>query len=368
MAQEQISPGVAERRCPNCGTRVARNAESCFMCGYDLRNQAQGRRRFSWIDVTLVVAVLAVLVFWWRVGTESVQETDGSDVVQAILPTSVPLMQATATPTPTATPPPTSTPVPIVQETLLIRHAVQSGETLLSIAIDYDVSVEEIQRVNNLTSELIRVGDELSIPVLRESAVAQSSAAATDFEYIVESGDTLSTIATAFGATVEDILVANQLTAGEFIQPGDSLTLPLLGAPPEALAITPAPAIGDAAQPAGAATAVIYAAPRPDTPEDGAVIARADPINFGWGSADALAANEWYVLQVLPRNLTARTLPPAWTKQTSFRLEPSLAPAEGEVADYAWLVSVVRVKRDAEGHALVEAASPPSAVRTFSWR
>ena len=335
------------------------------MCGYDLRNQAQGRRRFSWIDVTLVVAVVAVLIFWWRVGTESAQEANESDVVQAILPTSVPLMDATATPTPTATPLPTATPVPIVQETLLIRHAVQSGETLLSIAIDYDVSVEEIQRANSLTSELIRAGDELSIPVLRESAAAQSSAAATNFEYIVKSGDTLSTIATAFGTTVEDILVANQLTAGEFIQPGDSLILPLLGAPPEALAATPEPA---GATPASAATAVIYVAPRPSTPEDGAVIARTDPVSFGWGSADALAANEWYVLQVLPRNLTARPLPPAWTKQTSFRLEPSLAPAEGEVADYAWLVSVVRVRRDAEGRALVEAASPPSAVRTFSWK
>lgn len=338
------------------------------MCGYDLRNQAQGRRRFSWIDVTLVVAVLAVLVFWWRVGTESAQEANESDVVQAFLPTSVPLMEATTTPTPTATPPPTSTPVPIVQETLLIRHAVQSGETLLSIAIDYDVSVEEIQRANNLTSELIRAGDEISIPVLRESAAAQSSAAATDFEYIVKSGDTLSTIATTFGTTVEDLLVANQLTAGEFIQPGDSLVLPLLGAPPAALVMTPEPATTDATQPAGAATTAIYVAPRPTTPEEGAVIARSDPVSIGWASADTLAANEWYVLQVLPRNLTARTLPPAWTKQTSFRLESSLAPAEGEVADYAWLVSVVRVRRDAEGRALVEAASPPSTVRTFSWR
>jgi hypothetical protein len=158
------------------------------------------------------------------------------------------------------------------------------------------------------------------------------------------------------------------LTAGEFIQPGDSLILPLLGAPPEALAATPESAGADATQPAGAANAVIYVAPRPNTPEEGAVIARTDPVSFGWGSADALAANEWYVLQVLPRNLTARTLPPAWTKQTSFRLEPSLAPAEGEIADYAWLVSVVRVRRDAEGRALVEAASPPSTVRTFSWK
>ncbi|HHY55900.1 MAG TPA: LysM peptidoglycan-binding domain-containing protein [Chloroflexi bacterium] len=363
MAQERITPRVAERRCPNCGTRVARNAESCFMCGYDLRNQAQGRRRFSWIDVTLVVAVLAVLVFWWRVGTESVQESDGTDVVQAILPTSVPLMAATATPTPTATPPPTPTPVPIVQETLLIRHVVESGETLLSIAIDYDVTVEEIQRANNLSSELIRAGDELMIPVLRDSAAAQSSAAATDFEYIVKAGDTLSTIAITFGTTVEELLSANQLAAGEFLQPGDALRLPLLGAPPEALAVEPVATPAESTQ-----SAALYAAPRLLTPEEGAAIARTDPVSFGWESAGALAANEWYVLQVLPRNLTARQLPPAWTKQAGFRLESSLAPGEGEAADYAWLVSIVRVNRSAEGRAFVEAASPPSVVRTFSWR
>lgn len=332
------------------------------MCGYDLRNQVRRQRRFSWIDVTLVVAVLAVLVFWWRVGTESVQEADEADIIQAILPTSVPLMAATATPTPTETPPPTPTPVPIVQETLLIRHIVEDGETLLSIAINYDVSVEEIQRANNLTSELIRVGDELVIPVLRDSAAAQSSAAATNFEYIVKSGDTLSTIAITFGTTVEELLSANKLAAGEFLQPGDALRLPLLGAPPEALAVEPASAEVDAASTA------VYTAPRLLAPEESASIARTDPVNFGWENTEVLAANEWFVLQVLPRNLTARKLPPAWTKQAGFRLESSLAPGEGEVADYAWLVSIVRVNRSAEGRAFVEAASPPSTVRTFSWR
>jgi len=368
MAQERITPRVAERRCPNCGTRVARNAESCFMCGYDLRNQAQGRRRFSWIDILLVVAVLGVLVFWWRVGTESIQESDTPDAVQAILPTSIPLMDATATPTPTATAPPTLTPVPIVQETLLIRHVVQSGETLLSIAIDYDVSVEEIQRANNLTSELIRAGDELSIPVIRDSAGAQSSAASTNFEYVVQSGDTLSTIATTFGSTVEDLLVANELAAGEFIQPGDALIIPILGAPPEALAVTPEPTLLATPQSADAATTVIYVAPRPLAPDDGAIIARSDPVVFQWSSVDLLASNEWYVVQVLPRNLTARTLPTAWTKQTSARLEPSLAPEAGQVADYAWLVSVVRVRRNADGRMLLETASPASSVQTFSWK
>lgn len=365
MAQERIAPTVAERRCPNCGTRVTRTAESCFMCGYDLRSQTQRGRRFSWIDVILVAAVLGVLVFWWRVGTESVREADQTDVVQAILPTSIPLMQATVTPTPTVTPPPTATAIPITQETVLLRHIVGAGETLLSLAIQYDVSVEEIQRANNLSSELIRVGDELTIPVLRDSAVAQLRAVTTEFEYIVTSGDTLSTIATKFGSTVESLLTANKLAAGQFIRPGDVLVVPVPGAPPEALQAVmenPPAQSGQASQPA------IYAQIRLTAPQEGAVISRTDPVIFEWTGVDRLAENEWYVLQILPRNLAARTLPTTWTKQPTHRLEPSVAPAEGVAADYAWLVSVVRVRRDADGRALLEAASPISSVRTFSWR
>jgi LysM repeat protein len=330
------------------------------MCGYDLRSQAQGRRRFSWIDMLLVAAVLGVLIFWWRVGTESSRTAEQTDVVQAILPTSVPLLEATVTPTPTVTPPPTATPVPIVQQTMLLRHVVESGETLLSLAIKYDVSVEEIQRANNLSSELIRAGDELTIPVLRDSAVAQLSATTTNFDYVVASGDTLSTIATKFGSTVEGLMVANNLATGQFIRPGDILVIPVPGAPPEALDVA---LESDPAQ-VGAS----YTQPRLSAPQEGAVIARTDPVAFEWSGAESLAANEWYVLQVLPRNLAARALPTVWTKQSTFRLEPSVAPEEGQAADYAWLVSVVRVKRTADNRLFLEAASPSSTVRTFSWR
>lgn len=334
------------------------------MCGYDLRSQSKGGRRFSWIDMLLVAAVLGVLIFWWRVGTESSRTAEQTDVVQAILPTSVPLLVATVTPTPTVTPPPTATPVPIVQETILLRHVVESGETLLSLAIRYDVSVEEIQRANNLSSELIRAGDELTIPVLRDSATAQLNAITTNFEYVVASGDTLSTIATKFGSTVESLLVANSLAAGQFIQPGDELIIPVPGAPLEALDLAPE---SDPSQ-AGGASAAQYAQPRLTAPQEGAVIARTEPVIFQWSGVDSLAANEWYVLQILPRNLAARPLPTVWTKQTTHRLEPSVAPEEGQAADYAWLVSVVRVRRTAGDRLFLEAASPLSTVRTFSWR
>ena len=226
---------------------------------------------FRGFDALLVVAVLAVLVFWWRVGTESSREAATLEPgVQGILPTSIPLLEATATSTPTETPVPTATLPPITTETILVKHAVESGETLLDIAILYGVSVEEIQQVNGLTTELIRVGDELTIPVVREIGGALGSGAASDFSYVVEDGDTLITIALKFGSTVRDIQTVNELAANDIIRPGDELVIPVRGVPEEVLQATPEPAASpDSATTSASQPSTIYISPRLLAPADG---------------------------------------------------------------------------------------------------
>ena len=162
MAQKQLPQTVAERRCPNCGTRVARDSETCFMCGYDLRIKPKRARRISWIDAVLVLAVLAVLLFWWQLGGQAEQTEAANDGV-AILPTELPILGPTAVPTPT--PIPTETPTPLPPEQVIVTHEVRQGENLLAIAGFYGVTVAEVQAANNLTDALIRVGDKLQIPV-----------------------------------------------------------------------------------------------------------------------------------------------------------------------------------------------------------
>ncbi len=327
------------------------------MCGYDLRKQTQDNRRLSWVDLLLVVAVVAVLAFWWQLGTQNV--TSPTEVVQAILPTSIPLLAATITPTPTNTPVPTATAIPVQEQIRLVRHEVVSGETLLSLAITYDVSVEEIQRANNLSSELIRAGDTLNIPIPQDSTAAQLQAAVTDFQYVVRPGDTLSTIAIQLGSSVDSIQSANQLAAGQFIQPGDVLVIPVVGAPVEALDLTPSPS---------ASPPPSYSQMELRLPQQGASLARDEPVTLEWSGVAELASNEWYLLQLLPRNLVAQNLPTFWVKQSRYSLDSALAPPEGQAAEYAWIVSVVRVNRTEDGGALLEAASPASAGRTFSWK
>ncbi len=68
-------------------------------------------------------------------------------------PSAVPL----GPPAPTATLPPVPTPTPFT-------YRVKSGDSLISIAARYKVTIQDLKQANGLTSDLIRVGDDLIIP------------------------------------------------------------------------------------------------------------------------------------------------------------------------------------------------------------
>lgn len=372
MAREQISPAIAERRCPNCGTRVARDAESCFMCGHDLRIQPRRRQRVSWIDALLVLAVLAVLVVWWRIASRPQQEQADDTQVAAILPTNIPLITATVTVSAAVQVDAvvTPTPLPTASAGGVIRHRVRQGETLLAIASLYGVTVEEIQAANSMADVLIRADDELIIPVGEgASQAATSDTVASRFEYTVQPGDTIVSIAASFGSTVEEILRANGLANSDFILPGDVLLIPVPQVPAEVLESTagvqpPAAVPGGSPPEAGP----VYIAPRLIGPPDEAEMPASEAVSLRWISVDVLNPNEWYVLLIYPVSGAARTLPTIWTKSTSYRLDTALAPAEGETAIYAWQVSVVRVMPGVSNQYALQAASPPSELRSFTWQ
>ena len=81
-------------------------------------------------------------------------------------PTSTP--PAVLTPRPTATAPitpPAATATPTIAPTPVV-HVVQSGETLLSIAFDYGVSLQALQNANGIENpQLLQVGQQLIVPI-----------------------------------------------------------------------------------------------------------------------------------------------------------------------------------------------------------
>lgn len=124
---------------------------------------------------------------------------------------------------------PTGEPVEVSAECIYI---VQSGETLLGIANRNGVAVSALRTANNITGDLIRVGDELVIPDCDAAPVTPTpgpteTPVPAGFEsYTVQSGDTLFNIAQRYGTTVQAIVDANQLSNPNALNIGDVLLIP----------------------------------------------------------------------------------------------------------------------------------------------
>ncbi len=98
-------------------------------------------------------------------------------------------------------------------------HVVRSGETLDGIATALHVHANDIARTNGLTADDgVDVGDELVIPV------ASSSANAGPQRYAVRRGDTMITVADRFGVSVEELRRWNHLSSNG-LKPGTSLAI-----------------------------------------------------------------------------------------------------------------------------------------------
>lgn len=345
------------------------------MCGYDLRHEPRRRRQISWVDALLVLAVIFVIGFWWQAGNRQSEVEATPTVAAGIPPEQIPFFTSTPTPTPTSTPSADGAATPNAA-TGTVDHTVTAGETLLSIAIDYGVTVEELRAANNISGELIRIGDKLKVPnqqaVLAPPAggTAAPGGSVSTFQYAVQEGDTIVSIATRLGSSVDEILRANDMGENDLIRPGQQLNIPVRQVPQEVLSssasaiATPASGVFSPTPP----TEPIYARPQLIAPADGSTIDRTQPVLLRWVSVDLLAANEWYVVLLYPQSPAARRFPSIWTKTTSYRIETEFAPAAGQSAEYSWQVSVVRVKNGAGGGHALEPASPASELRQFTWQ
>ncbi|NOZ51381.1 MAG: LysM peptidoglycan-binding domain-containing protein, partial [Chloroflexi bacterium] len=101
-------------------------------------------------------------------------------------------------------------------------HVVQAGETLFSIASHYGVTVDRLAAANSITDpDSLLVGQELRIPQ-GTSAVGSSGVRI----HVVQAGETLSAIATRYGVSPEAIMQANGISDANAILAGSQLTIP----------------------------------------------------------------------------------------------------------------------------------------------
>ena len=95
-------------------------------------------------------------------------------------------------------------------------YTVKTGDTLYSIAKKYDITVDELKTINNLTSNTLSLGQVLKIP---GTSITQPNT------HTVSKGESLYSIANKYGTTVSELKSLNNLTTNN-LSIGQMLLLP----------------------------------------------------------------------------------------------------------------------------------------------
>ena len=108
------------------------------------------------------------------------------------------------------------------------EHQVQSGDTFWDLARRHGVGVQELARWNDMApGDPLRPGDRLVIWT-EGSGGDQNGGPGERMQqvsYTVRGGDSVYTIARQFNVSIQDVKRWNNIQPGQYLQPGDSLTL-----------------------------------------------------------------------------------------------------------------------------------------------
>ena len=170
--------------CPTCGSRVGANTRRCLVCGADLNrpgpdpSAAGSSRLFGLLRALMPLATVlcltglgAVFIF----GAAGALPLPAIDIM-AGEPTESPTPTEIFTPTPTL--PPSITPMPTALPP--VRYVIQSGDTILALAYEYDVAPWAINELNNLAPDaVLSVGQVILIPVPTATPQATPAPSAT---------------------------------------------------------------------------------------------------------------------------------------------------------------------------------------------
>ena len=107
------------------------------------------------------------------------------------------------------------------------KHRVEDGETLSQIAQRYRTTTSAIAQVNSLNEDArLQFGDKLIIPVTPgQGGRGPVAASGSRIRYIVQRGDTVASIARDFDVTVAQVRKWNRLTSRTKLRPGRAVSI-----------------------------------------------------------------------------------------------------------------------------------------------
>lgn len=155
-------------------------------------------------------------------------------------------------------PPPTPTPP--------LTHTVREGESAWSIALQNGIGLDYLYLLNNMNADsVLQPGDQLVVRLAEGQAPPPTPTPPT--HHVVRNGQSLWLIAALYNLTLEELMAMNNLTPDSVIRAGDELLIrELPTATPLPATSTPAPQ-GTAEPPAEKAVVEIAISPAPASPE-----------------------------------------------------------------------------------------------------
>jgi LysM repeat protein len=369
--QTPASADSVTHRCPQCDAVNSDDATQCILCAAPLTKPdraqqhttaatpagrtAQRLRQDRYLPLKLVVGVICMIAV-----IAALQTWINPDPIAAVLypsatptvvrptrtptpiPTEAPIAQAAATEAP-VTPTPTIAPTNTPQEPRF--HQINSGDTLFSISLLYNVSVESLLELNPIDPSALQSGQNLQVPwptptpplapVEVDINGSIFIADPTDCpRYEVLGGDSLFGIAVSHNIDLQALLVANRLNEQAFINPGDTICIPTVYEKFD---------FGDDDNSAEIAITPTPTGPQLLFPQENAQLDDTMPLILQWLAQKDLADDEIYMVEVT--DLTAVDSHPyrEYVRQTSLQLPQSWQPPAGEAHEFRWRVRIVRI-------------------------
>lgn len=359
--------------CPTCGTRLSENASRCPVCGTSISTPGTGKKgkpiqgtRMPEVTLSLPVA-LGILALVLIIGAV---------FVYIGLNSTGSISRPTETPTPSQTPTITLTPTASLTPTLAptwtplppIEYTVALGDTCSSIALTFKASVQSIILENNLPSacNTLHIGDKLRIPQPTPTATAAPTNTLSAAEATDAACQKLDYTVQA-NDTLSGI-ARNYNVSQAAIKEYNGMVSDVVreGQVLEIPLCARAPTAGPSPTPT---TPPPYAGPNLLSPADGSVFTIAnDVVTLQWASVGALRPNEAYQINVEDSTEgTGRKLVD-YVVDTTYNVPSSFRPASNEPHALRWWVITVRqTGTDASGKAIWEPAGSASKQLVFIW-
>ena len=94
-------------------------------------------------------------------------------------------------------------------------YTVTSGDSLWSISRGLNINIQELARINNIKNQnQLYVGQELMLPNMNEKKI-----------YTVQRGDSLWSISVKFDTSIENIKRLNRANLNQYLQVGQKITI-----------------------------------------------------------------------------------------------------------------------------------------------